>query len=494
MDRAPIRFLLGNERREIAEIDPTMTVLNYLRLTEHLRGTKEGCAEGDCGACTVVLAEPDGGKLRYRAVNSCIQFVPTLDGKQLITVEHLKDRAGGLHPCQQAMVDCHGSQCGFCTPGFVMSLFAMFHGAASADRAGIEDALAGNLCRCTGYGPIIDAAARVRDLAARDQFDASEQATLEILRGLQRRAGSSLAGDGRQYFAPRTIRELAILLEENPAATLLAGGTDVGLWVTKQHRRLAPIIYLGDIFELKQVCEADGMIEVGAAVPYADLHDRLGRHWPDFGELIRRLGSVQVRNAGTMGGNIANGSPIGDGPPALIALGASLIMRKGAVRRELPLEAYFLDYGKQDRKPGEFVELIRIPSPDPAWQFRCYKVSKRFDQDITACLGAFNARLEGGKCQDIRICFGGMAATPKRAAKAEAVLKGNSWSRATVEQACVALSADYRPIDDMRASAAYRLRVAQNLLRKFFVETTGPEVETRVIHAGKQAPMEQVSG
>ena len=486
MEKAPIRFLLGDKIREISEIDPTTTVLNYLRLTEHMRGTKEGCAEGDCGACTVVLGEIEGGKLRYRAVNSCIQFVPTLDGKQLITVEHLKDASGALHPCQQALVDCHGSQCGFCTPGFVMSLFAMFHGPAT-DRNGIEDALAGNLCRCTGYGPIVDAATRMRELASSDGFDNAERQTTATLKGLQRSAGFSVEGNGQHYFAPKTVDELAALLETHPKAVLLAGGTDVGLWVTKQHRKLDPVIYLGDIAELKQVREIDGHIEIGAAVPYSELHELLGRHWPDFGELIRRLGSVQVRNAGTMGGNIANGSPIGDGPPALIALGAKLVLRQGAARREIPLESYFLDYGKQDRKPGEFVERVRIPLPDSAWQFRCYKISKRFDQDITASLGAFNARIDNGICGDIRIAFGGMAATPKRATKTEEVLKGKSWSRETVEQGCAALALDYQPIADMRAGAEYRLKVAQNLLRKFFVETTIRDAETRVVHTGKRA-------
>jgi xanthine dehydrogenase small subunit len=367
-----------------------------------------------------------------------------------------------------------------------MSLFAMFHGKAT-DRNGIEDALAGNLCRCTGYGPIVDAATRMRKLAKQDGFDAREPATVQALQGLQRRTGFSVASDDQRYFAPKTIEELAALLEAHPKAILLAGGTDVGLWVTKQHRKLDPVIYLGDIAELKQVRSAGGHIEIGAAVPYGELHDLLNKHWPDFGELIRRLGSAQVRNAGTMGGNIANGSPIGDGPPALIALGARLVLRKGKEHRETPLEDYFLDYGKQDRRPGEFVELVRIPLPDPAWQFRCYKISKRFDQDITASLGAFNARIEGGVCRDIRIAYGGMAATPKRAQKTEEVLKGKSWSRKTIELGCEALATDFQPIADMRAGAEYRMKVAQNLLRKFFVETAQPAAETRVVHAGKQA-------
>ena len=487
MTGAPIRFLLGDAPREISAIDPTMTVLAYLRGVEGLRGTKEGCAEGDCGACTVVLAEPCGDRLRYRAVNSCIQFVPSLHGRQLLAVEHLADAAGRPHPCQRLLAESHGSQCGFCTPGFVMSLFALCHGEARPDRDGIADALAGNLCRCTGYGPIIEAAMRLAAAPAADRFTAQAAQTLNALRSLRGTGAVALTGAGTRYFAPRSADDLAALLLAEPQATLLAGGTDVGLWVTKQHRRLDPVIYLGDVAELQQLREAEGWLEIGAAVPYADLLPHLARHWPDFGELVRRLGAAQVRNAGTMGGNVANGSPIGDGPPALIALGARLVLRKGDRRREIPLEDYFLAYGRQDRAPGEFVERIRLPLPQPDWRFFAYKISKRFDQDITACLGAFHVRIEDGRCRDIRLCFGGMAATPKRAAQAEAALRGGTWSPVAIERAAAALAADFQPISDMRASAGYRLRVAQNLLRKLYVESTAPEAETRVLRGGRRA-------
>ena len=476
-----IRFLLGNEVRELRDIDPTMTVLNYLRRVERRCGTKEGCAEGDCGACTVVLGELDGDRIRYRAVNSCIQFLPTIHGKQLITVEDLKDADGNLHPVQQAMVETHGSQCGFCTPGFVMSLFTLFHATGTLDRGRIDNVLAGNLCRCTGYGPIIAAAQRMRELAATDRFDASESRTVVELLRLQKDAATAFDGDNRRCFAPRKIDELVNLLDRHPAACILAGGTDVGLWVTKQHRRLDPIVYLGEIAELQQVRVGADHIEIGAAVPYTDLHWLLGQHYSDFGELIRRLGSTQIRNTGTMGGNIANGSPIGDSPPALIALGATLVLRSKSGRREMPLEDFFVAYGKQDRRPGEFVELIRLPLPDPASRFHCYKISKRFDQDITACLGAFNARIADGKVEDIRIAYGGMAATPKRAIACEAALKGKPWTRSTIAEGQMALRRDYAPITDMRASQAYRSRVAENLLLKFFIETTETSAATRVV-------------
>jgi xanthine dehydrogenase small subunit len=477
----PIRFLLGRERREVANVDPTMTVLNYLRLSERRCGTKEGCAEGDCGACTVVVGELDGGKIRYRAVNSCIQFLPTLNGKQLITVEDLKDAGGRLHPCQQAMVETNGSQCGFCTPGFVMSLFALFHGGRQPGRGQVNDALAGNLCRCTGYGPIVAAAARMHEIAKSDQFSAVEADTAAALKQLQPRQTVGVSGDGRRCFAPTSMDELVDLAAANPTGVFLAGGTDVGLWVTKQHRKLDPVIYVGGVAELQRQRMTADHIEIGAAATYGDLQGIIAKHYPDFGELIRRLGSTQIRNTATMGGNVANGSPIGDSPPPLITLNATLALRSQAGRREMALEDYFIDYGKQDRRPGEFVELIRLPLPQPGWQFRCYKISKRFDQDITAALGAFNVKLRDGVVEDIRICFGGMAATPKRALACEATLKGRAWSRETIALGQAALRRDFAPITDMRASKGYRGLVAENLLLKFFIETKEPAAMTRVL-------------
>jgi xanthine dehydrogenase small subunit len=477
----PVRFLLGDQPRELGGVDPNTTVLNYLRRTERRIGTKEGCGEGDCGACTVVLGELDGDGLRYRAVNSCIQFVGTLDGKQLLTVEDLAEPDGALHPCQQAMVDCHGSQCGFCTPGFVMSLFALYQEPGEPDRNRIDDALAGNLCRCTGYGPIAAAAKAMKTMAPRDRFARRTKNTIAALRALDDGAMAGLEADGRRYFAPRSADALAALLQKHPGATILAGGTDVGLWVTKQLRRLGPIISIGEVADLKRITVDDGWIEIGAAVTYTDALATLEAHHPDIADMMRRLGSEQIRNAGTIGGNIANGSPIGDSPPPLIALGSRLILRRGDRQRELALEDFFLDYGKQDRQPGEFVVGVRVPVGDPKVTLCCYKISKRFDQDITASLGAFALTLAGDEVEDIRICFGGMAPIPKRARAAENALRGKAWTRETVEGACWVMSEDYAPISDMRASGRYRLRVAQNLLRKFFIETTEPQAKTRVL-------------
>jgi xanthine dehydrogenase small subunit len=477
-----IRFLLGHEPREVEISDPTMTVLNWLRLEAGRTGSKEGCAEGDCGACTVALGEVEGDRLVYRAVNSCIQFLPSLNGKQLLTVEDMAAAGDKLHPVQQAMVETHASQCGFCTPGFVMSLFALFHEPGRPHRRRIDDALAGNLCRCTGYGPIVAAAERMKEIAPSDQFAGRAPETRAALAALQAGQASVIeAADGRRWFAPRDIEALAALYLAHPQATLLAGGTDVGLWVTKQQRRLEPVIHLAEVAELKRLEIRQDEIEIGAAVTYERLLPVVAAEHPDFGEVLRRLGSTQIRACGTMGGNIANGSPIGDSAPPLIALGARLRLRWGSEVRELPLEDFFLDYGRQDRRPGELVESIRLPRRDPHRRFACYKISKRFDQDISACLGAFNLRLEREKVADIRIAFGGMAGVPQRALECERFLLGQPWSEAAIRKARAALDRDFTPLTDMRASKTYRSLVAGNLLLKFFHETTGPGAGMRVL-------------
>ena len=476
-----VRFLLGHEPRALRGVDPNLTVLNWLREVERRTGTKEGCAEGDCGACTVVLGEPHGERLRYRAVNACILFVPQLDGRQLITVEDLRGPDGALHPVQQALVECHGSQCGFCTPGFVMSLFALYHEDRVPARQRILDALAGNLCRCTGYRPIVEAARRMHELGDGDHFSAREAQTVAELRALDRGERLAFAQGAKRYFAPRRIEDLAALCEQFPDACLLAGGTDVALWVTKQHRDLDTLIHVGAVEELRRLEATATHLEIGSAVTYSDALATLGGRWPDFGELIRRLGSVQIRNSGTLGGNVANGSPIGDSMPALIALGAELVLRKGAAQRTLPLEDFYLDYRKTALARGEFVERIHVPLPRRGWQFRCYKISKRFDQDISALLGAFHLELDEDRVAEIRIAYGGMAAVPKRARACEQALLGRPWTAATVARGRAALARELAPISDMRAGAGYRLLAAQNLLAKFHIETTAPATATRVL-------------
>jgi len=463
-----IRFLLDGEVFEVDSVEPTRTLLQYLREDLLRVGSKEGCAEGDCGACTVVVAELEGDRLRYQAVNACIQFLPTLDGKALFTVESLRAADGSLHPVQQSMVDYHGSQCGFCTPGFVMSMFALYQGNSTPGRAEIDDALSGNLCRCTGYRPIVDACLHMHEYPAPDK---DEQQLITLLRGLNRQQRLTLEHGQARYHAPVALDDLAELYQQNPEAQILAGGTDVGLWVTKQLRELPAIIYLGDVAELKQIkTDADG-IEIGAAVTLTDAFAALQPHYPEFEEMFRRFASVPVRNAGTLVGNIANGSPIGDSMPALIAINASVRLRHGQDCRELALEDLYLDYMQNAMQPGEFVEAVIIPLPQADTQIRCYKLCKRFDQDISAVCAAFALRLDGDQVADIRIALGGMAATPRRASSTEDYLRGEAWNDFTLVTAMQKLTAEFAPLTDMRASSDYRSRATANLLHRFYLET-----------------------
>jgi xanthine dehydrogenase small subunit len=393
----------------------------------------------------------------------------------LLTVEHLRQPDGALHPVQQAMVERHASQCGFCTPGFVMSLYALQQADTPPDRAEINDALAGNLCRCTGYRPIVDAAF---DACATPPADTA--AVLERLRALDTAETLSLTHAGQSYIAPRSIAELAETLRRHPDAVLLAGGTDVGLWVTKQHRDLPVIVALDFVADLACIERTADTIRIGAGARYEDALEVLATDYPDLGRLIRRIGSRQIRNRGTIGGNIGNASPIGDMPPALIALGATLVLRRGTQRRQVALEDFFTGYRRTVLAPGEFIERIDVPAATAEHDFRCYKVAKRFDQDISAVCGAFRLDVAAGVVRDIRIGFGGVAATPARARRAEAALLGQPWSEATVQAAMAALDSDFAPISDMRASAAYRRSVTRNLLYKLFLETTAAAPRTRL--------------
>ena len=471
-----VRFLLNGEMVEAQGVDPTGTLLEHLRGDLRQTGTKEGCAEGDCGSCTVLVGELDGeGGTAWRAVNSCIQFVPMLDGKAVISVEGLsKDQP---HPVQAAMVEHHGSQCGFCTPGIVMSLYGRAVAAKGTD-APVDEVLAGNLCRCTGYGAIIAAARAIPSEAAPDVADKLGALRRDTMLELEHE--DVIAGVTRRWFAPRSVDELAQTYAAHPEAVIVAGATDIGLWVTKLRKPLKTLIDIGRVKELKTVTREDGALRIGAGVRYVDALESLSALYPDLGVMMRRLGSTQVRNSGTIGGNIANGSPIGDMPPALIAAGASLILRQWNERRTIPLEDFFLAYGKQDRRPGEFVEAVLVPEPNPNTIFKVYKLSKRFDQDISAVCGAFAIELRDEVVISARIAFGGMAGTPKRATACEEALVGQLWNPTTINAAVEALAGDFTPLSDARASAAYRALAAGNMLRKVYIETARPDLGTRV--------------
>ncbi|SLN38069.1 xanthine dehydrogenase small subunit [Roseisalinus antarcticus] len=438
-----------------AEGGPTLTLLDWLREEQGLKGTKEGCNEGDCGACSVMVTDTAGS----RALNACILFLPQLEGKAVRTVEGISGPAGEIHPVQENMVALHGSQCGFCTPGFIVSM-AVGHLNGRRDH---DDVVAGNLCRCTGYAPIVRAA--------------EASATAPVPQWMTGDADLVAKGGGASAsgpVAPETVKELAAWYLAHPDATLIAGATDVGLWVTKEFRELGDVAFLNRCADLRHVDEVPGGLRIGAGVPMSDLLQLVAPHYPSYAELIRRYGSDQVRNAATIGGNIANGSPIGDNPPALIALDAVLHLRRGDVRRDLPIEDFFLDYGKQDRQPGEFVEAVTMPLGAEA--LRCYKISKRFDQDISALCGCFNVTVEAGLVAAARIAFGGMAGVPKRAAHVEAALVGQPWTAETIAAAAPMMAQDFTPMSDMRASAAYRLEVAQGLLQRYHRDLAGETV------------------
>jgi xanthine dehydrogenase small subunit len=468
-----LRFVLNGRLQCIERPPPTCTVLEYLRDVLLLKGTKEGCAEGDCGACTVVVGElnADRGAITYRAINSCIRFLPTLDGKELVTVEGLQQPSGAAHPVQQSMIDHHASQCGFCTPGFVMSLFAEYLNEASADREQIVDALSGNLCRCTGYRPIIEAGLRQWDYptpARWSRGEAQSAAHVASLSDLARAPGGAESLKIPGYHAPRTAAELADALEQRPDSVLLAGGTDIGLMVTKQLRDLPALVYLGDVAEFSQIKDDGGALWIGAAVTFTDAWPALLDRFPELKEQAARFASPPIRNSATLCGNLANGSPIGDSIPALLAVGAQLELRCGAKVRRVSLEDFYLGYGKKDLAAGEFVAGVVIPEAADGRLLSSYKLSKRIDQDISAVCATFCVQLKGELVASACLAYGGMAGIARRAHHAERALIEGGWSAQGIESAAAALEADFEPLSDLRASSAYRVRAAGNLLRRFY--------------------------
>ncbi|MCG7392588.1 xanthine dehydrogenase small subunit [Microvirga sp. ACRRW] len=490
MARDAIRFWRNGQPIEVSGFHPRTTLLDYLRLQERRVGTKEGCAEGDCGACTVAIGRVRDGRVHYEPVNACILLLGQVDGTEVVTVEDLA-QGGELHPVQSAMVAHHGSQCGFCTPGIVMSLFTLYQEAERPlSREHINDALAGNLCRCTGYRPIVDAALEACSGAPQDAFAKASETTARGLAGMADGHDLFIGNETRFFAAPASEASLAALYAQHSDATLVAGCTDVGLWVTKGMAELDKVIWLGRVASLDRIENEADTLTIGAMVTHAQAFAGLQNIDPDLGELMRRFGSAQVRASGTVGGNIANGSPIGDLAPALIALGSTLELRQGETTRAIPLENFFIAYRKQDRLPGEFVRRVTVPKIKGNEVFRAYKVSKRFDEDISAVLGVFKLTLDGRRITQARIAFGGMAGIPKRAVETEAALAGifldepSSWG-----DALAAIARDYQPLDDHRASAAYRATVARNLVFKALSEAaSGATRATRII--GLREPLE----
>ena len=500
-----MRFLLNGVLIERDSFDPHTTLLDFVREERRLTGTKEGCAEGDCGACTVVIGElgkdsAGQDRVALSPINACIRLLPTLDGKAVFTVESLKAAAGALHPTQQAMVDCHGSQCGFCTPGFVMALFALFKNETSPTRARTCEAIAGNLCRCTGYRPILDAAQVMYQKAPTaiascatnmEQWLFSpatsgapplpgESELAEKLAELAHTDALNLTSLAGTFIAPRSIEAFSAAVLANPDAWILGGGTDIGLWVTKGLQTNGAIIYTGEVTALKLVDETDSGIRIGAAVSLEAAFHAMNRLYPELAHVWTRFASWPIRSSGTLGGNVANGSPIGDSMPALIALGAEVVLRRGERQRTIALEALYLDYRKQSRETGEWVEAIVVPKRSTNGVFRVasYKNSKRNEQDISAVCAAIAVTTELDVVMHCRIAFGGMAGTPKRATLAEQALTGKAWSEVTVRAAMDILSEDYSPMSDMRSSAGYRMQVAQNHLLRFWLESQAKSQDT----------------
>jgi xanthine dehydrogenase small subunit len=476
-----IAFLRRGHVVHLKPNNPTQTVLDYLRLDEKSKGTKEGCNEGDCGACTVAIGRIKNNKLVYEPANACILFVGHLHGCELVTVDDLA-KGGVLHPVQDAMIKHHASQCGFCTPGFVMSLFTLYQSGTRPTRQDIVDYIAGNLCRCTGYRPIIDAALEACNGKPLDDWAKNEADTVTALQALNDGQDVMIETSAGFLAIPASAASLTRLASQYPEATIVSGATDVGLWVNKQMRTLPKLIHTFAVDELHDIKSTLAAIEIGAAATYAEAYETLAMLSPDVAEVLRRLGSKHVRATGTIGGNIANGSPIGDMPPMLIALGATLTLRSGETSRSMELEKFFIKYGAQDRNPGELVWQILVPKLKPNEIFKAFKISKRFDQDISAVLFALKITKAGNSVTSARLAMGGMAATPKRGYKTEQALTHIDLSDETSWAAAIkSLDEDFQPISDMRASADYRMRTAQALLQKALLEVAGLAGDTRVL-------------
>ena len=480
-----VRFVLDGQIVEAQGERRTTTVLDFLREKLQRTGSKEGCAEGDCGACVVMVGELNaaGTGIDYVPVNSCIQLLPALDGKSVKTVESLKKPDGTLHPMQQALVECHGSQCGFCTPGIVMSLVNLVQVNAAPQRQEITDALSGNLCRCTGYKPIVDAT--VKACEQKSSLKIEDSADVPLLQEIQRAKSPTLSLDGdiivqpvvrtrkgNEFVSPATLAEVADYLLKHPTTTLLAGSTEIGLQVNKQFSRPDHIMYLGNVQELRQVQDLPKAWRIGAAVPIAQIEPLLAQAYPDFAEVMRRFGSPPIRSTATLAGNIANGSPIGDSMPCLMALGATLVLRRGDKTRVVALDQFYTGQKQNVLQKSEFIEAIELPKPVAGQVFRAHKVSKRFEQDISATCAAMSYQIKDGKLQGVKLAYNGLAPSPGRAPKLEAVLEGRAPAEVTAAALDAAIADSFTARDGLRATWAYRSLVARNLVLEFIEEQT----------------------
>jgi xanthine dehydrogenase small subunit len=483
-----VRFVLDGQIVEAVGVRRTTTVLDHLREKLHRTGTKEGCAEGDCGACVVMVGElnAQGNAIDYIAVNSCIQLLPSLDGKSVKTVESLKNPDGTLHPVQQEMVACHGSQCGFCTPGIVMSLVNLVQKNDTPSRLQITDALSGNLCRCTGYKPIIESAQKA--CAHKAQLKLQDSADVPLLKEIARSKNPTVTLDGEilvqpvvrtrkgnEFVSPATLAEVADYLVKHPQTTLLAGSTEIGLQVNKQFTRPEHIMYLGNVTELRQVQDSAQAWRIGAMVSLEQTLDLIREAYPDFAEVLRRFGSPPIRSTATLAGNIANGSPIGDSMPCLMALGATLALRRGDKTRQLALDQFYTGQKKNVLQAGEFIEAIVLPKPVAGQVFRAHKVSKRFEQDISATCAAISYTLKQGVLSGVRLAYNGLAPSPCRAPQLEAVLEGKAPADVQAADLDAAIAASFTARDGLRATWTYRALVARNLVLDFIQEPAAQE-------------------
>ncbi len=512
-ETTPLRFWRKDQIVHLTDVPVSRTLLQTIREDLKCTGTKEGCGEGDCGACTVVIAEVENNELHFRAVNSCIRLAHSVNSLAVWSVEDLVAQDGSLHPVQNAMLHAHASQCGFCTPGFVMSLFAMYQNytvkGKAIDRQLAQTELAGNLCRCTGYRPILDAAMNLSNFECPPSLEVNHQIVRQKLEALakltaeeSRQNSSPRLNSAKNlkatklttnaaYLQPQSLHELLQVRQKSPLSQLVAGATDVGLWITKHFKTFDSIIDLTQVQELRRVEEYPHHIAIGAGVKVEQAFSALLKDRPQLSTFAERFAGLPIRNSATLGGNIGNGSPIGDSMPMLIALGSSVVlmrMEKGQIRhREVMLEDFYTGYRTSILKPTEVICWIKVPKPQSNEVFRAYKISKRFDDDISAVCLCINLSVSNGTITFASIGAGGVAATPSKARMTEKALTGQAFNMHSFKKAQIVLADEFKPLSDMRASAAYRKHILESLIQRFAIETLYPETSGQALHPSNEA-------